>query len=233
MKRPILFALICLLFVACKKKDPGAEIYIDPVIADNYTADAQQLLFRLLQNGSVSTDKDKPQFNQGELNKILANLQAVYNLKTPQSDSAMKMHVYPHISLSGISLQVDKNSTEGQKVLSYTPTDAGFNNLMSKYGFTFYRSLYTPSFGFVAITTNAKYNIPPLLTAFKSFPYIISAEQDGAIGDGNDITYTIMPSGVDIGFAMKSGDCPAGCINSYGWRYHVAANYKVTYLGRF
>lgn len=243
MKKLLLFAVVLLLF-SCKKSNTP-DLTIDPYISKNYTEDARQLLFRMLQNGMVVTDKDKPEFNQGEINKILSALQAVYNLKTRQTDSIFitsRIHVYPHISLQSIVLQVNQSTAEGQQLLAHQPSgNTGFDNLMSKYGFTFYGGITgLPSYGFVTIKAARSYNLIPLIMAYKNFSFIVSAQQDGYVGDGNDITYATSPSIsaaiARIDFAVKSGDCPSGCILRHGWRYDVVYQnniYKALFTGSY
>lgn len=237
MKKLLPFALLLLLFTACIKEGDAPLTPIDPVVSFNYTEDARQILFRLMQNGSVTTGVNDPEFSAQELDKILQNIQAVYNLKTRQTDSIFnisKVHVYPHVNLHGIVLQINQTSAEGKNIVKHQPSgNGGFDALMAKYQFVYYGDLSLPNYGFVGITSLNAYNIPPLLTAFKNYPFIVNAQQDGYIGDGNDIGYVINNSGVDLDFAVKSGDCPAGCIIRHGWRYHVNNVFKVTYLGNY
>lgn len=239
MKKLLPFALLLLLFAACKKDGANPYHVIDPVISFNYTNDARQLLFRMLENGTVTTDKDKPEFNQNELNKILQSIQAVYSLNTRQTDSIFnisKVHIYPHVSLNSIILQVNQTSAEGKKLMAQQPSgNATFDALMAKYQFIFNGTVNTSNAGFVTLLAGQSYNITPLLTLFKNYPFIVNAQQNGYVGDGNDITYTLTSNnGVDIDFAVKSGDCPAGCAIRHGWRYHVNfSNYKVTYNGSY
>lgn len=240
MKRLLSFVIIALLFIGCKKDNNSIISDIDPFISANYTMDAQQLLFRMLQKGSVVTDKDKPEFNQNELNKILYSLQMVYQLKTTQTDSIfniVKLHIYPFNSLQMIDLKIDPSSNEGKNLIAHQASgNAAFDNLLSKYGFAFYgNNLVFSTATYVFIKTAGYYNIPAFITAFKQFPFILLAEQDGSVGDGSDITYTLNGNGADIDFAIKSGDCPSGCIIRHGWRYHVdySNGYRVTYLGSY
>ena len=244
MKKLLLIAVLLLSLVSCKKDNTTANQNIDPFIADNYTEDARQLLFRMLQNGSVVTDKNKPEFNQTELDKILHSLQAVYNLKTRQTDSIFfisKVHVFPYVSLQSVILQVNQSTLEGKKLMNYQASgNTAFDNLMSQYGFTFYgNTVNLPNYGFVAIKAPRSYNLVPLLEAFKKFSFVIDAQNNNTLGDGNDITYTINTTNssvAHIDFAVKSGDCPAGCTLKHGWRYDVFYqnnSYKALYLGSY
>ena len=238
MKRLLPFVLIALLITACKKGDDATIPTVNQYLTDNYTEDARMILFRLMQSGAITTDKDKPEFNTIELNKIITTLQAVYDLHTPQTDSVfnvIKLHTFHLQSLNTITLQVDKNNAIGQAILAHQSTgNAGFENLLTKYGFTYTgKSIVFSNSAFTAIQSPKSYYIPALLTMFKTYPFIVGAEQSGTVGDASDIEYTLSGNGADINFVNKSGDCPAGCTIRHGWKYRVSLDYKVTYLGRY
>lgn len=233
-----------LLSYSCRKDGVGrAGANLDTFITNKYTGDAKQLLFRMIQSGIKVEGYDLPEFNESELNKILLSIQVVYNSKTTQTDSIFsiaKIHAFPRTNLQYVSMQVDAGTAEGKKLLDHVPTgNIGFDNLFTKYGFSYpgNNSIF-PTSAFVEIKAGEAYNLIPLTASFKTYKFIINAQAEGTIGDGNDIIYTVATDRktADLSFIIGTGDCPAGCTMRTGWRYKitsVGSGYTSAYIGKY
>jgi hypothetical protein len=237
MKYYLYAAFALMLLGGCKKeRTPSAPATIDSYIAANYAADAQMLLARLYVNGALEAGADEVKLNTAQLVIIEERLSAVYRLHTAVTDSifnTLKLHTYANLNLKSIELDIDSSSAEGKRVVDYLPSgNAGFDELMSKYGFSYVRpSIPISNGGFVTITSQQSWNIQALLEKFKTYSFVLYADDNSFTGDGNDITYELDGNDTLIAFQLKSDDCIDFCEIVKSWRFKVDANGTATFLG--
>jgi hypothetical protein len=95
--------------------DNNNLIKLDSFIVNNYRQDAKRLYFHEIISNSGHPNFNHPILDTGEVTKILKIIQAVYNLKTPETDTIFKLykiHGYYCYDFQSISLKVKTDLTE-------------------------------------------------------------------------------------------------------------------------
>lgn len=230
--------VVAILCNSCKKSDSLKAIDGCPVsslISTGYLNDAKEIVYRRILNGDHVSDGNKPEFNQQELDRVLSAIQSVYALQTTQTDTIfniVRIHTFKHYILNSIVLKINLNAPEIQNLISQQPTgNAAFDALLAKYSFTYdSTSPPSPTLPYLTIKSNNWYNTQALIPYFKQFSFIPSAQSDGSVGDGNDITYTLNGNTRTLNFSIGFGDCPAGCGGRKTWQFNVDENCKAGFV---
>ena len=230
--RTIISVLICFLLIGCEKEGNIRieNIEIDTDILNNYLDDAKQLYVREINNDSKHQNYYKAQLDPNEITKILSFIQAVYNLKSSESDTVIniyKIHALKCYSLNSIVLKVNTSAPE---IINLTngiiPTgDLKLDNLLITYKFDSIRLSYSyPSFPWISINTKESYNLIPIINECEMLPSIIMAGNNGGCFDGDDIVITSGGGKTILDFSIGRGDCLAGCLYRKHWIFSIENN---------
>lgn len=232
------------IFSACEKTpDPvsadivSVQVTIDTTgIPDSllkiYRNDADQLaVFKMLASGSplaeqVEIDRDLHHFY---LNRLLA----VYNATSLAArDSVVELypiHVFGSNNLRSFIVQVDTalpwtNTWLNGQVITGNPA---VDSLADKY-----KLQVDPIFSdWFALYSNQNWNTFALEKTFGSIAGILYSGQNGLIGGGSSIRVMDYSNYSELVYIFGYGDCPSGCINYHFWKFRVADDYTVTFLG--
>lgn len=228
---------MCLLLggvlLSCKKDtinpEPEKDVMISDFIRKNYLNDARNLyLFEILQD-PTHPNYNKVTLAEDEVNQILARIQYVYDLKTPERDLVFeehKIHSQYCFSFKSLVLKVDATAPEIQKLSQgVIPTgNDQLDKLLDTYDFNTAEALRSyPDFPWVLISSTNIYNLIPLEKAFSQVSSIDIAEFNKfCVGGDNQMFLTRHPDGSStLEFERGWGDCPSGCINSESWKFEI------------
>ena len=227
--RTIILVLICFLIIGCEKESISyrQDIEIDTFLLNNYLDDAKQLYVK-----EINADSTHPNYNialldSKKINKILSLFQAVYNLKSPESDTIFKVykiHTLFCYSLNSIVLKVNTDAPEINNLsMGIIPTgDQQLDDLLITYKFDSVRLSYSyPSFPWLSVNTEESYNLIPIINAFEKLPSVLIAENNGGCFDGNNIEIINEGEKTTLDFSIGFGDCPAGCIYRKHWKFII------------
>lgn len=230
--KTIISILICFVVLGCvKERNSNIEnIEIDSVIRNNYLDDARQLYVKEINNDSKHTNYNRALLDPNGINKILSVFQAVYNLKSPESDTVFniyKIHTLKCFSLNSIGLKVNTSAPEIINLArGIIPTgDLKLDELLITYKFDSIRLSYSyPGFPWISINTKESYNLIPIINACEKLSSVIIAENNGGCFDGNNIVMTNEGEKATLDFSIGEGDCPAGCIYRKHWIFIIDNN---------
>ncbi|NWJ52354.1 MAG: hypothetical protein HXX14_15970 [Bacteroidetes bacterium] len=224
-----IFILFIFVLLGCKKWNITTvdNIKVSSFILTNYLVDATHLYVR-----EINNDVNHPNYNiavldSTEINKILSAFQAVYNLKSQESDTVFNIrniHALRCFSLNSIGLNVDPKAPEIIKLVNGTrPTgDPKLDGLLNTYQFDSIKKSYNYlKFPWISIYTKKSLNLVPIINSLKQLPYVPIAENNGGCFDGNDIILKRDGTKIMIDFSIGEGDCPAGCTYRRHWIFSV------------
>ncbi|MFZ5942168.1 MAG: hypothetical protein ACOYXB_16495 [Bacteroidota bacterium] len=220
MKNLIFIPFLLWLLTGCRKDETmnPNEPELSPFIIENYSQDARQLYFREILADSTHPDHDNPVMDSLEIDRILKIFQAVYNSRSPESNTVFnvyRIHVFSFFSFSSIMLEVDPGLPEIQNLSEgIIPTgEPALDQLLETWHFdSVSPSPWYPDYPWLTLVTCERYNMLPVAEAFRTLGVVTSANIVGyVIGDGNDITLTFDGNEALIVFSTGEGDCPSGC----------------------
>jgi hypothetical protein len=144
-----------------------------------------------------------------------------------------RIHSFPHPQTRQLMVRVDPAHawTNAWRVRNAYTGNPAVDTLVSEFELSVHQ-FHQWSIGDVAVLRSARpLHAAALAARFESIAGVVWAEQDGAIGDGNDIRAQRLGHGWRLDFSVGYGDCPAGCINRRTWSFSVSATGAVGYLG--
>ncbi|HSJ24706.1 MAG TPA: hypothetical protein VK929_08575 [Longimicrobiales bacterium] len=200
-----------------------------------YEEDAVRLAIReLRQSGSRARHDVEPPaaLVQGLFN----SLAAVYATSHAARDSVVEIfgiRTFPYPATREIMVRVNPSHswTQAWREKNALTGNAAVDALVTQYGLTV-REYYLWSIGDVALLRSARpLNAAALAQRFEALAGVVWAEENGAMGDGNDIRASRHGDGWRLDYSVGFGDCPAGCIDRHTWSFAVAADGGVTFLG--
>lgn len=232
LKLIILFSILS----GCEKDEHYsryADMEIDPFIMKNYYYDARQLYFEEIINNSSHKNYNNPILDENGILEILGIIQAIYNLKIPETDAIFnyhQIHVHSCYSFNLLSLNVKPEYPEIENLSNnIIPTgNQQLDDILLTYDIDSVKTPhYYPNHPFLDIYSNNDYNLIPIANALSNVESIENAEIYGQCGgDGNDISLKRNNnSSITITFSIGWGDCPAGCTNHQYWEFVLSSRY--------
>ncbi len=236
-------SLLMLLIPICFGKISGQVVSSSCTAHDSiiqkYRDDADRLAMKKFYRNNLPY-KDSVLIPEDHADTVLRALIAVYNATSlPARDSVISMydvHTFPDIYLNEIALYADSSLPWMQQLKNGNiPTgDPDIDSLLAKYGLNLV-AYYTAwdSIDFAWFRTDSNYNIPAMGNLFLAIPGVFSAEPNGLVGEGNNITDSIYTDHVELIYSYGWGDCWAGCIFHRYWKFNVDTNCNVEYAGSY
>jgi len=229
MKNLIYLFLFSVPFIfSCNNDDWNIDI--EPFIIDNYRDDAQSLYFQeILRDSTTHPNYNNINLDEGEIEKILKIIQAVYNLDIPEKDTVFNVYdiiARPCYSFNSINLQVDTGAAEIKNLVQGNrPTGStAFDDILETYSFDSVRTSFSfPNFPWLNLSsTTREYNMLPFVDKFNQIQSITYTELSaGCFTDGNRITLDRNSDSATITFGVGFGDCPSGCFYHINWEFEV------------
>lgn len=243
MKNLLTLIFIPFLIFGCKKNEsptnqtPDNTFKLDTFIVNHYLQDAKTIYFREIEANITHPNYNNPIIDSTEVIEILKKIQAVYNLKSPQTDSVFnryKIGIYFRSNFTRLNLRVKTDLPEIENLSNnIIPTgaqnlDAVINSFPLKSAEKYYPSLYPIKLPVIIVKTKLDYNLIPIKKLYEALPQINQVNIDArGIGDGSDIILKRNTEGDILTFSYGSGDCPAGCIYAYIFKFRVIDNKAV------
>lgn len=200
-----------------------------------YQEDAVRLAIReLRQSGSRARHDVEPPV--ALVQSLFNSLAAVYATSHPARDSVIEIYgirTFPYPGTREIMVRVNPSHswTQAWRAKNALTGNPAVDALVTQYGLTV-REYYYWTIGDVAVLRSAgPLNAAALAKRFETISGVVWAEENGAMGDGNDIRATRHGDGWRLDYSVGFGDCPAGCIERHTWSFAVAADGSVTFLG--
>lgn len=175
-----------------------------------------------------------------ELSTVLLNgLLHIYNQRDiPERDTIVDLypiHVYAYrYQLYEIILIVNPTFSwtqrwkAGERFTGNDEVDA----LIRQYDLSVVSYTVTPwGSEWAVLRSSRALNVARLAERFKTIAGVVTAEPNGAAGDGNNIEAMPEEQGWKYTFSLGWGDCPAGCIARRYWDFRVFSDGTVYFVG--
>jgi Secretion system C-terminal sorting domain len=225
MKKLILFLLISFfgtqIFAQCQP---------DYILLSFYDEDVKDLALRRI-NMFNHPDKKKVEIPQIWQDSIWKSLAAIYNTTSIlQRDTVFNRYCIHHESPSNTQMLHDISVTT---TWTYDPitfalqtNDPILDAFLANHGVIFgYSTVFNGKNLKLTRPINAQALVDSLIILGVSSAFV-----ETYIGDGNKINYRKEGNVEFFDFSLRWGDCLAGCISAYTWKYKVEANCFVTFL---
>jgi hypothetical protein len=239
-----LIAILCL--TSCEKSQLRygqhdsidlSLIKLDSFIINNYYKDAKLLYTYEIYQDSLHANRNNPIIDTSEITKVLKIIQAVYDLKSPTTNTIFNVyniHARLCIGFSSIYLKV---KTDQPEIINLAKGNIPTGNrqldvLLSAYGFDSVKKFSSyPDFNWLTIYSKKEYNLIPIVEKLKGISSIIMTDMETGpcIGDGPTISINRFNDHADVTFSIGDGDCPAGCIYHKYWEFRVEDS-KATFI---
>ncbi|REL29188.1 hypothetical protein DYD21_15160 [Rhodohalobacter sp. SW132] len=110
--------------------------------------------------------------------------------------------------------------------------NAAVDELIQKYDLVLesYSETETNSYGTAILATEKLLNPVAMAMDFEKIEEIINSESNNIAGDGNDILAGIEETFISFRYKKKWGDCPAGCIHTRYFEFHINAFGNVQFI---
>ena len=231
------YALVLLFLISCNRnpfesdnlKYSKSDL---PPLTDStkalYYKDAAYLEFENLCKNK-ETKYSQVRMDENNIQHYYDDLLTIYNNSYKISDSFFEnffhIHTFGTIMLYGISVGVDTSkSWVGQWVNGNNETGLdAIDSIIGNYDLEITHSHYYLFGDWYSFKIKSKepINYYALIQKFKDTGEFRYVDPWGLAGDGSTISFE---SGRAYKFALRWGDCPAGCINSHYWQIEVENN---------
>ncbi len=222
----LIFILFMLFATSSMGQQFPSSCKMNKSFVNQFKEDIARLSVRKMRRDSALKDSIRiPVRLKDTIGKALA---AVYNAQTPVTDSLFNFynfHTFPLPETRHFSLSIDstynwvKHVQKGDSTVSQPKMDKLFKQfglqVDTVYQFDFFES-YT-----IKVEARQHYNLKPLLKRFKKINPVRYANSKLIAGDGNNIRYRELPQNQQLEFAIKWGDCPAGCMFQRVYRFRI------------
>lgn len=207
-------------------------------LRDNYARDVANLAVeQMFQAGSPDTLM--VHIPNQWTDPIWEGLAAIYNVAgIPERDSVYDHYCvhdnnYQRQNFSSYLVQVDTTLawTQAWQNLNAITGNAQIDDMVTKYDLRV-AQFYNWSIGnYAEIATDSIWNDYGLMDSLRLVNGVVSVEQNQIIGAAGVITYDLTVDGRRYDFYLEFNDCFDGCDNYRKWKFLVAPNCDVTYLG--
>jgi hypothetical protein len=237
-------AVLCLALAGCdlfgansgSTRPPVDDTGVPAELRAAYREDAARLALRhLAEQGDL--DEQSVTLPAGLVDELYGALIRVYHATDlPGRDSVVTpqpIHTFGNPVLHSLIVSVDQTAADwprawrdGEALTGEPSVDA----LVEDYGLRVESYYDWPSGHAAVLHTDDPLNLKALAARFEGIPGVRYAEPNGLAGDGNDIDALRGDTYWQLDYSIGSGDCPAGCIQRYTWRFRVYDDGRVTYL---
>lgn len=239
MKTPIrAITGICLLMTlgACELLESSDSLPTIPEpgplpdsTAQAYREDAHQLAVRQL----VDEDRDRVDIPEARVERFYNALGTAYNATHIEArDSIIGIHTFARYNLHEIIVGVDSTvpwTQAWQKSERFTGHES-IDALVEQYDLTLDNYLgFAPA---AVLHSEEAFNPVALSARFEGIPGVRHAEQNGPLGDGNDIQAKILEDALLLYYSRAWGECPAGCVHRTTWTFRIGEEGTVTFEGK-
>ncbi len=232
MKKSITALCLLLLLPLISFNQVPSDCNAPQVLLDEYREDLKHLT--LVQMDLMG--QNDIEISNALMQPIQDGLAAIFNVEgIPERDSVFSIHCIHHhnspLLLEGLIVtpSADAPWIEEWENLNTVTGYEELDEFLETYGFEITNWF---SWGTAVFKTEQCLNMNGVVEEIVNFDYINSAEPDVLIGGANQILYaTDATSNRYYDFVLEWGDCFAGCINSYTWKFVVYPGCSVEYLG--
>ncbi len=151
----------------------------------------------------------------------------------PESDSVFNIYcVHADIEYDGITVGVDTSYswTDAWQNLQAMTGNPLMDTMMVRYSLFVQQFYYWSSGCAAVINSDETWNLAALCDSVEIVPGVRYAEPRHFSGDGPDIGFNVIADDRYYDFAFKWGDCMAGCMYHYIWKFKVNSACQVSYL---
>ena len=206
----------------------------DPNLQLHYGEDIKHLALKRMQDLQAD-EADRAVIDQNWQDSIWRGLAAIYNSGSTWRDSVFDIYCIHHESPASGTIVHSLYVFPDPEVSWFGNWDSGnittgdqqLDAFIGRYGFYVDGEFWN---GF-RLTTDETYNMIPIQETMQMHDSIGYVELAFAAGDGNQILYNTDGHFQYFEFILAGGDCPAGCIFSYSWKFKVDTECQVSFLG--
>ena len=233
----LLFLLTGLVMAGCKTGSGGKRGKKIPAeVLAKYREDAARLALRELNSSRQSGENEAriPSTRIDFFYELLmkAHRMSMKNKEIPNGLSGIHTLRNPNMRQMLVVLEKDAEFKNSWANGGTTTGNLYLNQLMSRYKLK-PKNFREGTLGPTLILESPDFiNTPQLALLFERIPGIKSAQAEGLLGDGNDITWG-SDSKKDMALKCSIGreDCPSGCIYQKYWIFYVTKEGEMTYMG--
>lgn len=233
----LLILISGLVLTGCKPKQPKTDNKTMPAeIAAKYREDAARLTVRELNTSRQSGENEaripvervaffydllsKAYWMSQKIDSIPAGLNGTHTLGNPNLKEIL------------VILEKDAEFKDSWANGSILTANLYLNQLLSRYKFkikNYRESAIGPS---LTLESADFINTPVMAQILEGVEGIKSAQAEGMMGDGDDITWgSDSKKDMALKFSLGRGDCPSGCIYRKYWIFYVTPEGQMTYMG--
>jgi hypothetical protein len=210
------------------------ETDVPAAVRAQYHEDAVRLALR------HTTDEGLPAADEVEppvplVARYEAALLAVHRLDHPARHEvvdAWNIHTFPSPGTREILVGVSAHAawTQAWRSGSVLTGNAPVDDLVTRYGLSLER-FHDWSIGeYAQLRAGGPLNAAALAKAFDGISGVVNAEENGVVGDGNDIRASAYGNALRLDYSVGFGECPAGCISRHTWSFAVRDDGTVLFL---
>jgi hypothetical protein len=230
--------LLTVSMVACKSKNAvqkNASPELPAELAAAYREDAARLAVREYNTSSQTGEheatipQDRIDYFYGLLTKVYWTFQKADSIPDLSGIHTLKA---PNLRQILVVLEKDSPFKENWSKGMTLTNNLYLNQLTSKYKISIKNYRETSVGPSLMMETPNNVNTKELAFLVKNFESIRTAEVQGLVGDGNDITYgSDSKNAMAIKYSIGEGDCPSGCTNRKFWIFYIMPDGTVNYMG--
>lgn len=226
-----------LILTGCKPKEPKSNNKTMPAeIAAKYREDAARLVVRELNTSRQSGENEayipaeRVAFFYDLLSKAYWMSQKIDSI--PAGLNGIHTLANPNLKEIRVVLEKDAEFKESWANGSLRSANLYMNQLLSRYKFKI-KNYKESQIGTLLTLESGDYiNTQVMAQILQGIDGIKSAEAEGLMGDGNDITWgSDSKKDMALKFSIGEGDCPSGCIHRKYWIFYVTSEGQMTYMG--
>ncbi len=214
---------------------PADEAAVPDSVRRAYREDAARLALRhlALRDSLASLPVIIPPALEQSLYDALLHVHASRSAARDSVVEIFRIHTFPRLALREILVGIDPGAgwTSAWRAGESLTGNPAADSLVVSFGLEVARVYSFSSGQYVLLRAARPVNTPALARRLAELEGVISADPNGAGGDGNDIRAELAKDGWFLDYSAAYGDCPAGCIHRHIWRFHADVRGTVRFIG--
>ena len=237
MKKILNLSVLLTAFIFVQAQVPS-DCTIPPFLADAYEHDLKNMALRNMHQ-LHSADTALVTITAKWTGPIAEGLAAIFNARSiPERDSVFYLYcVHDQSSLLRIhkeilvSVDVSQPWTQAWQNLKAITGNAYVDSLVTRYDLSIEGFNNWAIGDYAIIRSGLILNTQALIDSLTREPGIFKGQPNSIIGVAGKITYDKIGTDRMYEFRFEFGDCPSGCTSYRTWKFKVASDCDVEYLG--